>query len=634
MPDAARLNVIPRPRESVVLGPAVSIPCAVELVTDGLAADERATISELLHARLEELSIGSAAAKSARAANDCGRVIAGIAGSAPAADAALAAHGLELPGAGGDEAHVLLVDHGGVVVVGRGIRGVHHGIHTLLQLLHRRGDAIMVPRVLVRDWPLMAVRGVSDDVSRGQISTPEDFRSIIRRLAALKVNTYLPYIEDMFAFRAFPEVGAGRAPLTAEEVRDMVDFARRHHVEVVPVFQTLGHQERMLALPRFAGVVEDTARPWCFAPAVEETYDMLRTMLGELAEVFPSPNVLIGCDETYGLGRGRSAAMARRLGVGGVFAHHVARVTGILKKLGRTPWMYADMLFSPDCADGAEGTCRSAVMVNWIYDGAAGYDTRTRRLRDMGCPQIVSPALHCWGRIFPDMAWMRENTDGLLRAGHEWGAIGGIQSSWNDFDGENLREHNWYGYAYGADAMWNPDAADRRWFDAAYFPLFYGTRNGAVRRIHRLLEESNRGFRFYHATTAVALWRDGVDAGTTALIRRRGSLARRLLRIADEVDALLPAARATVARHADHLDLFANCARRIRLLGLRLSGSGSRAEQLALIAAIRAEYETLWLRHNRRPMLDVVLRKYDELAARIRAGTEPGGPGNAPRWRG
>lgn len=618
MSDEARLNIIPRPREAAILGPAVAVPRGLELLADGLDAAERATIADVLHERLSEL-----AAEGADADRDAGaglRVLVGVAGDASPADAALAAHGAELPRAGGDEAHVVLVGLDGVAVVGRGIRGVHHGVHTLAQLLHRRGRRIMLPRVLVRDWPLMAVRGVSDDISRGQVSTPEDFRSIIRRLAALKVNIYLPYIEDMFAFRAFPEVGAGRAPLTADEVRGMVDFARRHHVEVVPVFQTLGHQERMLALPRFAGVVEDPARPWCFAPAVEETYDLLRTMLGELAEVFPSPRVLIGCDETYGLGRGRSADMARRLGVSGVFARHVERVTGILRDLGRTPWMYADMMFSPDHADGGGRLPCSAVMVNWIYDGTVGYDARTRRLRDEGFRQISSPALHCWGRIFPDMAWMRENTDGLLRAGHACGAVGGIQSSWNDFDGENLRELNWYGYAYGADAMWNPDAADRRWFDAAYFPLFYATRDRAVRRIHRLLEESNRGFRFYHATTAVALWRDGVDPGTTALIRRRASLARRLLRIADEVDALLPAARATVVRHADHLDLFANCARRIRLLGLRLSGGGRAAEQLALIAAIRAEYETLWLRHNRRPMLDVILRKYDELADRVRAG--------------
>ena len=32
MSDAARLNIIPRPRESAILGPAVAVPRGVELI--------------------------------------------------------------------------------------------------------------------------------------------------------------------------------------------------------------------------------------------------------------------------------------------------------------------------------------------------------------------------------------------------------------------------------------------------------------------------------------------------------------------------------------------------------------------------------------------------------------------------
>ncbi len=560
-------------------------------------------------------------------------ILAGLPSRDPRVGRALESAGLSLGTDLGSEGYVLHVGPREVVLAALTNTGLLHGAHSLARLVE--ADAGRLPRVTIRDWPLFPVRALSDDISRGQISTPEDFRSIIRRLAAWKVNVYMPYLEDMFRFERHPEIGAGRAGLTADEARDMVAYAAALGIEVIPVFQTLGHQERLLSLPAYNHLAEHPERPWCFNPADERTYGLLGELLGELAEVFPSSSLCIGCDETDGLGTGRSAQLASQIGVGGVFARHVRRVTDILGSLGKRPWMYADMLFSPGFEGGADAIPREATQVNWVYTLEEGWP-RVAELARRNLPQLVSPAAHNWGRIWPDMEWARANTEGILRAGLDHAARGAVHSSWCDFDGENLREQNWHNYAHAADTMWNPDRGGRGWIDAEFCREFFGSASPALQRLHNLLAATNRDFKFYFATTAVAVWREGADAQTTRLIQDREVRARRLTRIADALDRILAKSADQVSRHRDHVDLWRLAAKRTRLLALRLQGPERVPDALRLLDELRADFERLWLRTNRRPMVDVVLAKYDSLRGRLASGRtddgpEPGG-GDAPAW--
>ena len=101
----------------------------------------------------------------------------------------------------------------------------------------------------IKDWPSLKWRGISDDISRGQVSMAEDFKNIIRELAFYKKNLYQPYIEDMFAFDSSPQVGRARGAITKSEMAEMVAEAKKYHVTLVPVFECLGHQDRLLSLP-------------------------------------------------------------------------------------------------------------------------------------------------------------------------------------------------------------------------------------------------------------------------------------------------------------------------------------------------------------------------------------------------
>ncbi|GAF71953.1 unnamed protein product, partial [marine sediment metagenome] len=63
--------------------------------------------------------------------------------------------------------------------------GAYYGFVTLCELMKVHRAA--VPCVDITDGPRMPVRAITDDISRGQISTLDDFKSIVKRLSLFKI---------------------------------------------------------------------------------------------------------------------------------------------------------------------------------------------------------------------------------------------------------------------------------------------------------------------------------------------------------------------------------------------------------------------------------------------------------------
>ena len=134
-----------------------------------------------------------------------------------------------------EQGYTLDIERERVVIAGATPLGRFYGVQTLRQLLRAHRDGA-IPCLRIRDYPAMAWRGVSDDISRGQVSTIEDFREIIRQLAYYKINLYQLYIEDMFLFAKHRTSGETRGALTADELAQLVLEGRRNHVVVSPIF--------------------------------------------------------------------------------------------------------------------------------------------------------------------------------------------------------------------------------------------------------------------------------------------------------------------------------------------------------------------------------------------------------------
>jgi hexosaminidase len=124
--------------------------------------------------------------------------------------------------------------------------GLFYGAQSALQLL--RGGHGTIPAGHVRDWPRYPERGLMLDCGRRYYS-PAWIKARIRELAALKLNQLHLHFSDNQGFRiestGHPEA-VTRPYLTKLQVRDLIAYARRRHVRVIPELDMPGHMQAAL----------------------------------------------------------------------------------------------------------------------------------------------------------------------------------------------------------------------------------------------------------------------------------------------------------------------------------------------------------------------------------------------------
>jgi N-acetyl-beta-hexosaminidase len=100
---------------------------------------------------------------------------------------ALAKAGLNVPGELGREGYLLCVTPKQILLAANDAPGVFYGIQTLKQLIRAHaGPKHAIPACQIVDWPVLAMRGWQDDISRGPIPTLDYLKREIRTMAEYK----------------------------------------------------------------------------------------------------------------------------------------------------------------------------------------------------------------------------------------------------------------------------------------------------------------------------------------------------------------------------------------------------------------------------------------------------------------
>ena len=158
----------------------------------------------------------------------------------------------------------------------------------MAQLPERGPHGWFIGCTAIADRPALRWRIVSDDISRGPFPTMAYFKTRIRTLAALKIDGYSPYMEQVFADPAHPIV-AYPERLTAAELRELVTYARRFHVALIPEQQTFAHMHETLKWEEFAPLAE-LPHGYLMAESDPATYVSLEPLLrAELAAAGAPP---------------------------------------------------------------------------------------------------------------------------------------------------------------------------------------------------------------------------------------------------------------------------------------------------------------------------------------------------------
>lgn len=381
-----------------------------------------------------------------------------------------------------NEAYHLEISGNNIIISAWTAKGVFYGAMSLIQLLENSAGNEL-PAVKITDWPDMKVRGISDDISRGQVSTLENFKKIIRFIARYKMNTYMPYLEDMLQFDAYPSIGRDRGALTKAEVKELIKYASDYYVDIVPIFQTLGHYENILTLEEYMKFAEFPGAA-SLNVSLDETYTFLETMMKEVFEMFPSEYFHMGADESYDVGLGFSKHLVKNSNLAMVHLEHYKKVYAIAKKHGKKVLMYGDIILNhPEIL---EGLPKDITIVDWHYRPQTDYPS-TKTFKDAGHEYYVSPSVWNFLTPFPTNVNAVPNIKYIIQSGLKNGAAGMINSNWGDYGAETFREFNYFGYAWSAQCAWSFDLSNESEFAESFFSDFLGTDDDRAWRIYSAL---------------------------------------------------------------------------------------------------------------------------------------------------
>ena len=394
------------------------------------------------------------------------------------------------------EGYLLLADSSTAHIIGASAKGVFYGAQTLKQLVTGAGTAAVLQGATIRDWPAMKYRGFHDDLSRGPIPTLAWQKAQIRRFAAYKLNVYSPYYEHSLAYSANPLIAPPRGAMTRDDVRELIAYAAKYHIDVIPEQEAFGHLHHVLKYELYAPLAE-TPHGHVLAPGNPASMELIKSWFAEIDSLFPSRIVHIGADETVELGRGQTRDRVRDDGLGKVYLQFVRDISAALKPNGRRLMFWADIAMESPQLVGI--LPKDMVAVCWDYWSFNGFERCLKPFKDAGMETWVAPGVNNWSRVYPYNAVALRNIQTFVRDGQAMGSTGVLNTNWDD-DGDALFEQLWYGVLFGAAAGWQQGESSIEQFERSYGRVFHGDTTGRIdeaqRRLsaaHAALVQTNQG---------------------------------------------------------------------------------------------------------------------------------------------
>lgn len=554
----------------------------------------------------------------------------------------------------GDQGYVLHVDPSGIVVAGKDSAGLFYGVQTLRQLVVADGDSAKVLGVRVRDWPALAYRGTQVDMARGPVPKLSYLKRIVRTIAEFKMNQLYMYMEDSFRLDGQPLVGVLSDTLSRDDWKELVSYAARYHVDIVPASEDCGHLHKVLRFDQYSALGE---RPHGHGLAADDPQSLafLGQMYDQMLPVFPTSFYNIGCDETFDLGLGRSAQRVAKEGYGQVYVDNLIKVADLVRHYNKQVMFWGDI--AVEHPEMIPSLPKDLIVASWEYGAHPSYEKWLKPFAGTGMKLFVCPWVGNTGVIMADYEEAAANIEGFLRDGKKAGAIGTDITVWND-SGETLYGLGWWSIVYGAACAWEsgetPVADFNRKFDWVFYRNTDHRFAEAIERLSRV-NETLRGNKVgqmydmdYGGTGDGLFWHDPFSPEGQADVTHALPVVPEVRRTAEQVYTEIANSASSAHRNQDTLPYLEFAALKIDALAMRyefaqeisqlyasalahehdknqdLSGNelgeiestNGRLDDLRdYTTRLRELYRELWLSENLPDWLPNVLQRYDRNSA-------------------
>ncbi len=372
-----------------------------------------------------------------------------------------------------DESYRLRIDRDGIAIQAATPTALFRAAATLRQWLtsnSRQTDSgLEVPAVEIEDRPDFGVRGAMLDVSRNRVPTMAYLKRLIDRLAEWKVNHLQLYVEHTYAYADHEEVWRDASPFTAEEIRKLDACCRERFIELTPNQNSFGHFHRWLVHDRYrplAEVPEGFRHPFSIDPEPfslcatdPRVLDLLGGLYDELLPQFTSRRFNVGLDETFDLGRGRSAEACGERGKPAVYLDFLRQVHGLVTERHRQMLFWGDIILEhPEVIDRIP---EDTVALCWGYEADHPFADQCARLAASGRQFWVCPGTSSWNSFGGRLQNAIGNLALAATAGRDAGAQGFLMTDWGDHGHLQPTPIAELPLSIGAGFAWSVDAARR-----------------------------------------------------------------------------------------------------------------------------------------------------------------------------
>ena len=331
------------------------------------------------------------------------------------------------------EAYRLFVTPCRIDIVAGGAQGAFYAVQTLRQLLpaaaYEADDvrAVELPVVTIEDKPCLGYRGMMLDVGR-HFFTVDEVKEALDIMALHKLNVFHWHLTDDQGWRIeivkYPEltrIGSVRARTligkdpggeydetcrydetphggfyTQDEIRDVVEYAARRFITVIPEIEFPGHAVAALASYPWlscTGERYEVRQTWdiddrVFCIGRDSTFRFIEGVLEEVVALFPSAYIHIGGDECPTDRWERCPRCRERMRAEGLSrprqlqGYATTRIERFLRSHGRRLIGWDEILDS--------GVSQTAVVMSWR--GTEGGIRAARR----GNEVVMAPTTHCY----------------------------------------------------------------------------------------------------------------------------------------------------------------------------------------------------------------------------------------------
>lgn len=366
----------------------------------------------------------------------------------------------------GDE-YALKITETGARIAGRDEKGLIHGLYTLLQLLIPIGaeqvTGAELPEIEIHDAPKLSMRAIH--LCLFPENTLTVIEKAIRLAGIMKYSHVILEFWGTLKYDCLKELSWPDHSWSKQEIRRLVDIVRAMGMEVIPMFNHLGHATQSRVMygrhvvldqnPALQNLFEPDGWTWCLSNP--KTLELLREIRRELMELCgPGEYFHLGCDEAYSYA---SCPLCSEKDGPEMLAEYLNGLTKELAACGRRPLIWADALLDstawerptiatsrPDQKTHLALTKldKRIIMADWQYDIKEAKVPSSEYFIEKGFETVLCP----WDG--------RNNIQSLGTAADQMNAAGLMVTTWHHLP-EMLRildigaEYGWRGENPGRD---------------------------------------------------------------------------------------------------------------------------------------------------------------------------------------